>query len=173
LAVVHTNALNLYPSTMDFLALFNSVSKQRRWEQPVATLVFGLLGTALALAGILNHAETFVTDVGDVVAPFTFILIVDWLWGLRDKTNVATYFARPRSFAEQWRWTAIICACIGFVISYWGNHFLPGFTYNDLPLPVVGGVVAAALYAATLTFSKPPLPETGLPAVEPAAGAVG
>jgi hypothetical protein len=33
-------------------------------------------------------------------------------------------------------------------------------------------VVAAALYAATLTFSKPPAPVTG-PAIEPAAGTVG
>lgn len=167
LAVVHTNALNLYPASMDFLVIFDSVSKRRRWEQPVATIVFGLLGTVLALAGILNHAEAFVTDVGDVVAPFTFILAVDWLWALRDKTNVETYFARPRTFAGQWRWTAMICVGIGFVISFWGSHFLPGFAYNDLPLPVVGGVVAAALYAATLTFSKPPTPLTG-PALEPA-----
>jgi nucleobase:cation symporter-1, NCS1 family len=172
LAVVHTNALNLYPASMDFLVIIDSVSKRRRWEQPVATIVFGLLGTVLALAGILNHAETFVTDVGDVVAPFTFILTVDWLWALRDKTNAATYFAKPKAFAGQWRWTAMICAGIGFVVSFWGNHFLPGFAYNDLPLPVVGGVVAAALYAATLTFSKPPTPATG-PAIEPAAGTVG
>jgi purine-cytosine permease-like protein len=171
LAVVHTNALNLYPSTMDFLALFNSVSKARRWEQPVATIVFGVLGTVLALAGILNHAETFVTDVGDVVAPFTFILAVDWLWALRDKTNVATYFARPTTLAGHWRWTAMICAGIGFAISYWGNDFLPGFAYNDLPLPVVGGVVAAALYALTLTFAKPPLPVVG--GTGAAAGVVG
>lgn len=169
LAVVHTNALNLYPASMDFLVIFDSVSKRRRWEQPVATIVFGLLGTVLALAGILNHAETFVTDVGDVVAPFTFILAVDWLWALRDKTNATTYFAKPKAFARQWRWTAMICAGIGFVISFWGNHFLPGFAYNNLPLPVVGGVVAAALYAATLTFSKPPTSATG-PAIEPPPG---
>lgn len=83
-----------------------------------------------------------------------------------------TYFARPRTFAEQWRWMAMICVGIGFVISFWGNHFLPGFACNDLPLPVVGGVVAAAPYAATLTFSEPPTPATG-PAIEPAAGTVG
>jgi purine-cytosine permease-like protein len=158
---------------MDFLALFNSVSKARRWEQPVATVVFGLLGTVLALVGILNHAETFVTDVGDVVAPFTFILIVDWLWALRDKTNVATYFARPSTFSGQWRWTAMICAGIGFAISFWGNDFLPGFACNDLPLPMVGGVIAAAPYALTLSFAKPPLPVTDTPAAEAATGIIG
>jgi purine-cytosine permease-like protein len=158
LAVLHTNALNLYPSAMDFLVMFDTVSRRRRWEQPVATIVFGVLGTVLALLGILSHAEAFVTDVADFVAPFTFIIAVDWLWALRDKTDTRTYFARPRTFAGQWRWTSAVSAVIGFVISFWGNLFLPPVFYNDLPLPVVGGVVAAAVYGLSLRFSKPAVP---------------
>ena len=44
------------------------------------------------------------------------------------------------------------------MISFWGNLFLPTAFYNDLPLPIVGGVVAAALYALSLLVSRPPVP---------------
>jgi uncharacterized membrane protein YeaQ/YmgE (transglycosylase-associated protein family) len=55
-------------------------------------------------------------------------------------------------------WYTVI---VGFIIGYWGEHFLPGFFYNTLPLPVVGGVVAAVLYGAAARVWPRTLPAAG------------
>jgi purine-cytosine permease-like protein len=57
LAVIHTNAMNLYPSTVDLLVAINNIRKPTRWQQPLATIGLGVLGTVLAIAGILDHAR--------------------------------------------------------------------------------------------------------------------
>ena len=44
LAVLHTNAMNLYPSTVDLLVVINNVHKPTRWEQPLATVLLGIGG---------------------------------------------------------------------------------------------------------------------------------
>lgn len=49
LAVIHTNAMNLYPSTVDLLVALNNIRKPTRWEQPLATIGLGVLGTVLPL----------------------------------------------------------------------------------------------------------------------------
>ncbi|BDT92451.1 hypothetical protein IFM12275_24270 [Nocardia sputorum] len=67
LAVLHTNAMNLYPSTVDLLVTLNTVRKPRTWEQPIATVILGVLGVLTAQAGILAHAEAI-----GVVAPRPF-----------------------------------------------------------------------------------------------------
>jgi purine-cytosine permease-like protein len=78
LAIVH--AMNLYPSTIDLLVAMNTLLRPRRWEQPAGTLVLGILSTLLAVAGILSHIQSFLNSIGDVLFPFTFIMLVDWIW---------------------------------------------------------------------------------------------
>jgi purine-cytosine permease-like protein len=56
LAVIHTNSMNLYPSTVDLVVVLNNVHKPTRWEQPLATIGLGILGTVLAIAGILRSS---------------------------------------------------------------------------------------------------------------------
>lgn len=164
LAVIHTNAMNLYPSTVDLLVALNTISKPRRWEQPLATLALGIAGTALAIAGILSHVQTLLTDAGDIIIPFTFVMLVDWFAVQRAATPADEFFQPPRRFRDRWLPVAIGTVAVGFVIAYWGQHFLPAFCYNDLPLPVVGGVIAAGLYALFAVRSHvtpPPPPTTG------------
>ncbi len=146
LAIIHTNAMNLYPSTVDLLVAMNTVHKPFRWEQPLATVVLGMLSILLAVGGILNRVSGFLDMVGDVVIPFTFVLIVDWLWVQKKSTPSGEFFSSPRTSRDWISWTAIVSFLIGFVVSFWGNTFLPGFFYNTLPLPVVGGLVGALLY---------------------------
>jgi purine-cytosine permease-like protein len=148
LAVLHTNAMNLYPSTVDLLVVLNNVHKPMRWEQPLATIILGVGGTLLAIAGILSHVSTLLADAGDVVIPFTFVMLVDWIYVQKRRTAAEAFFLPPRTRIDRIVPTAISAVVIGFIIGYWGSHFLPGFFYNTLPLPVVGGVVAAALYGA-------------------------
>ena len=156
LAVIHTNAMNLYPSTVDLLVAINNVRKPGRWQQPLATIGLGVLGTALAIAGILNHVQTLITDAGDIIIPFTFVMLVDWLYVQRRRTPAMAFFAHPRNLADRVVPSAIVAVAVGFVLAFWGNEFLPGVFYNTLPLPVVAGVVAAILYGLAATYWRPP-----------------
>ncbi len=148
LAVIHTNAMNLYPSTVDLLVALNNVHKPTRWEQPLATIGLGVLGTVLAIAGILDHVQTLISDAGDIIIPFTFVMLVDWLYVQRRRTPAARVLHPPRSLADRVVPSAIVAVAIGFVLGFWGDEFLPGFFYNTLPLPVVAGLIAAILYGA-------------------------
>jgi purine-cytosine permease-like protein len=82
----------------------------------------------------------------------TFVMLVDWIYVQRRRTPADAFFEHPHSRAGRIVPSAIGAVIIGFVISYWGNHFLPGFFYNTLPLPVVGGIIAAALYGKAATL---------------------
>ena len=148
LAVLHTNAMNLYPSTVDLLVVLNNVHKRTRWEQPLATVILGIGGILLAVAGIVQHVSTLLNDAGDLIIPFTFVMLMDWIYVQRRRTAAEAFFERPQGRAGRIVPSAIAAVIVGFLISYWGDHFLPGFFYNTLPLPVVGGVVAAVLYGA-------------------------
>jgi purine-cytosine permease-like protein len=156
LAVIHTNAMNLYPSTVDLLVAINNVRKPTRWQQPLATIGLGVLGTALAIAGILDHVQTLISDAGDIIIPFTFVMLVDWLYVQRRRTQAAAFFEHPRRLAERVVPSAIAAVVAGFVLGFWGDEFLPGLFYNTLPLPVVAGVIAAILYGAAATLWRPP-----------------
>ena len=114
-----------------------------RWEQPLATIILGIGGILLAIAGIVQHVSTLLNDAGDVIIPFTFVMLVDWIYVQRRRTAVQVFFEQPQGRAGRIVPSAIAAVLVGFIIGYWGNHFLPGFFYNTLPLPVVGGVVAA------------------------------
>ncbi len=146
LAVVHTNALNLYPSTVDLLAALNTIKKPSQWEQPVATVALGVLSTLLAIYGIIDHVTGFLNILGDFLLPFTFIMIADWLWVQRKRAEVKAFFTPPKTWAEWVSIPAFVGWIVGFVLCFWGPNFLPGFFYNVLPLPVVGSIVAAAVY---------------------------
>jgi purine-cytosine permease-like protein len=156
LAVLHTNAMNLYPSTVDLLVALNNIHKPTRWEQPVATVGLGVLGTVLAIAGILDHVQTLISDAGDIIIPFTFVMLVDWIYVQRRRTPAAAFFQPPRSLGDRVVPSAIAAVAIGFVFGFWGDKFLPGVFYNTLPLPVVAAVIAAILYAVAATIWPPP-----------------
>lgn len=160
LGVMHTNAMNLYPSTVDLLVSLNTVRKPTKWDQPIATIILGVLGTVLAQIGILSHAQTFITDVGDLLGPFAFVMVVDWLWGLRDRDNAASYFQPPTQFVERWHIPPIVCFALGFAFAFWGHDFLPAWFVSDVPLSLVSSFGAGALYGLWLWIrhDTPPAP---------------
>ncbi len=147
LAIIHTNAMNLYPSTVDLLVALNTLRKSTRWEQPVATIILGVLSTILAVLGILNHVSGFLDAIGDVIVPFTFIMLVDWLWVQRRKTPADAFFAHPETPREWVNWASIIAFAAGLAFCLWGADLAPGAFATVLPLPVVGGLVSAVIYA--------------------------
>jgi purine-cytosine permease-like protein len=148
LAIVHTNAMNLYPSTVDLLVALNTIRKPNVWEQPIATVLLGVLATLLAVGGILDKVQGFLNGVGDVIFPFTFIMLADWLWVQRRRTPVEEFFAKPKTIRAWFFWPGALAFVLGFVVSAWGDTFLPGFFYNVLPLPVVGALFGTIVYTA-------------------------
>ncbi|WP_020375412.1 purine-cytosine permease family protein [Sulfobacillus thermosulfidooxidans] len=147
LAIIHTNAMNLYPSTVDLLVALNTLRRPTHWEQPIATLVLGFLSTVLAIMGILNHVMGFLDAIGDVIIPFTFVMLVDWLWVQRRQTPVQAFFEKPSQDLGLWNWSALISFAVGVFLSIIGNQVFPQVTAVVVPLPVAAGLVAAGLYA--------------------------
>ncbi|WP_051341577.1 purine-cytosine permease family protein [Pseudonocardia spinosispora] len=146
IAVLHTNAMNLYPAMVDLLVALNTVREPRRWEQPVATVVLGVLGVLLAVVGILQNAEAFLEAGGNVIIPFTFVMLADWVWVQRRRTAASEFFRAPAGWRERWRLDAVLAAAVGVVISFVGQHFLPSFCYEIAPLSVVAGLISVLLF---------------------------
>ncbi len=147
LAIIHTNAMNLYPSTVDLLVALNTLHKKSyNWEQPLATTILGIFAILLAMAGILDKAQSFFNIVGDTIIPFSFIMIADWLWVQKKRTKPDRFFDKPKNMKDWISWPGIISFVIGFAIGFWGTYFLPPFFYDVLPLQVIGGLVSVALY---------------------------
>jgi purine-cytosine permease-like protein len=146
LAIVHTNAMNLYPSTVDLLVALNTFRKPSRWEQPIATVILGIVATLLAVGGILNRVQTFLGSIGDVVFPFTFVMLADWLFIRHRRAPAEEFYERPRTLLDWFYWPGVIAFVVGFLISAFGDRVLPSFFYDVLPLPIVGSLIAAAIY---------------------------
>ena len=73
-----TNAMNLYGCSLSINAVFR---KLREWHIAVAS---GVFGTALALAGILDHFVDFVFSLGVLFTPVAGIYVVDYFCFRRD-----------------------------------------------------------------------------------------
>jgi cytosine permease len=67
-----TNAMNLYGCSLSINAVFRNL---REWHIAVAS---GVFGTALALAGILDHFVEFVFSLGILFTPVAGIYVVDF-----------------------------------------------------------------------------------------------
>lgn len=147
-AIVHTNAMNLYPSTIDVLVALNSFLRPRRWEQPVGTFLLGIASTLLAVAGILTHIQSFLNGIGDVIFPFTFIMLVDWILVQRRATPAQAFFERPRTVSDWIDPLAAFAFFVGLAFNLWIHLVLPAALNHQLPIPFVGALLSGALYAA-------------------------
>ena len=73
-----TNAMNLYGCSLSINAVFR---KLHEWQ---IAIVSGVFGTALALAGILDHFVDFVFSLGILFTPVAGIYVVDFFCFRRD-----------------------------------------------------------------------------------------
>jgi purine-cytosine permease-like protein len=79
-----------------------------------------VLGAVLAIAGILDHVQTLITAAGDIIIPFTFVMLVDWLYVQRWRTPAAAFFDHPCTLDERVVPSAITTVAVGFVLAFWG-----------------------------------------------------
>ncbi|MFG1389642.1 purine-cytosine permease family protein [Acidiplasma aeolicum] len=148
LAVIHTNAMNLYPSTVDLLAGIQPAFKKKQKEklaQPVSTAILGVFGIILAIAGILTHIETFLNLIADLLFPYTFILIVDWYLNLRKTAKIRDFYTIPKTFSGNFIINAVLATVIGVLINFFGLGMLNPI-FNYFPQQVFGSLVAALSY---------------------------
>jgi len=118
-----------------------------RWEQPLATIILGIGGILLAIAGIVQHVSTLLNDAGDVIIPFTFVM-----FGGLDLRATAThcvqvFFEQPQGRAGRIVPSAIAAVLVGFIIATGETTSCLASSTTHCPCRY-GGVVAAVLYAA-------------------------
>jgi len=136
-----------FTPTIDVLVAMNSFLAPRRWEQPVGTFLLGIASTLLAVAGILTHIQSFLNGIGDVIFPFTLIMLVDWIMVQRKSTPAEEFFERPRTFAEWVRPFALVAFLVGLAFNLWIHLVLPAGLVAQVPIPYVGALISAGVYA--------------------------
>ena len=103
-----TNINNLYSAS---LSIARIMPKVRDW---VITLVSGVIGTLLALAGIMDHFVSFLILLGIIVPPIAGVYLVNYFLIRPTRINVEQLDAVP-----DFRWDAIgswaIACALGFL----------------------------------------------------------
>lgn len=149
LAIAHTNAMNLYPAVTTFLAVINVADKKpHRMLQPTTVVVLGVFSTLLAILGILAFIKGFLSLLGSLLFPFTFILIIDWFHGRYYEDSVSLFYKRATRPAELISWPApwaITMLIVGVALGQ-SEHLLPGGLARFVPWQVCSALAVAILY---------------------------
>lgn len=148
LAIIHTNAMNLYPATADLLASAQNLFRKKSREaiaQPIATIALGTLGVVLAAVGILNAVSSFLLLLAVIIFPFTFIVLVDWYANMRYTSKLKDFYVVPKGFWANFRPIAIVSTAIAVLINIFGLGPLNPL-FNYFPQTVFGSLVGAGIY---------------------------
>nr|WP_302666795.1 cytosine permease [uncultured Agathobaculum sp.] len=135
LATWTTNTTNAYSAGLNAVMVFGLAENKRS----AATVVLGVIGTALAVFGIAGYFEDFLYLLGDTFMPIVGIFIIDYWVLARGKAELY-------HFREGWHWSGLVALVCGFAATRlpFGISFINGM------------VVAAALYfVLELVLRKP------------------
>jgi purine-cytosine permease-like protein len=105
------------------------------------------------VAGILTHIQSFLNGIGDVIFPFTFIMLVDWIVVQRRATPDDAFFERPRRAVDWIDPVAGGAFFLGLAFNLWIHLILPAWLNHQLPIPFIGALLPAAVYAALAPIS--------------------
>ena len=148
LAIAHTNAMNLYPAVTTLLAVNPSGRSEHRLLQPMLVILLGLFSTALAIFGILAFIQGFLSALGAVLFPFTFILVVDWFHGRYYADAVSRFYVHPRRLQDWFIWPApwAITMLLAGVWLGASARSLAQLQVHFLPWQVCSAVVVTVIY---------------------------
>ena len=135
LATWTTNTTNAHSAGLNAVMVFGLEENKRS----AATVVLGVIGTALAVFGIAGYFEDFLYLLGDTFMPIVGIFIIDYWVLARGKAELYR-------FREGWHWSGLVALVCGFAATRlpFGISFINGM------------VVAAALYfVLELVLRKP------------------
>lgn len=102
-----TNTTNSYSAGIDMVMLFNSKDKSRA----IMTVIAGVLGTALALTGIMYQFGAFLTICGYAFGPVAGVMVADY-WIIR-KGDPEKWF-----YKDGFDWVGIISWAAGVVFTF-------------------------------------------------------
>lgn len=147
LAIAHTNAMNLYPAVTKLLAASEIVREPKRYDQPIASAGLGLVATVMAVVGVLQIVEPFLSVLGVFLFPFTFLMMFDWVVIQKRATPVAAFFEKKRRFVELFRPSACIALVVGILLASLGDFdILPAAITNVMPWSVVASIICCGVY---------------------------
>ena len=106
LAAWTTNTSSVYLAGIDIVNVFNLKDDKRA----MVTLIAGVLGTLLAVFGVMNQFEAFITWLGAAFSPMAGVLLADyWIISKGKPQNW-----KPR---EGFYWIGIIAWLLGFILN--------------------------------------------------------
>lgn len=127
------NAANLYSASLSLTATFPRVAQ---WK---FTLVAGALGSALAVAGIINAFVSFLLLLGVIIPPIAAIYVIDTFCAVRHDSSV------------RWPAIAVWIASAGLALLAHAGFF----TLTTVPA-LDATLVATVLYGALLRATRRP-----------------
>ncbi len=134
LATWTTNAVNAYSGGIALTSMFRLKDDKRA----MATGVAGIVGTLLAVFGIMNHFIPFLMVLTTGISPIAGVMIADY-WIVRK--------GDPAKWKEEEgvRWTGVIAWLVGFAVGY----------FVHLGSAPVNAIVAAMIANIVLTKIMP------------------
>jgi purine-cytosine permease-like protein len=164
LAIAHCNAMNLYPAVTSLLAVINVAGeKSHRMLQPAVVIILGVFATILAIVGILGVIEGFLTLLGSLLFPFSFILVVDWFHGRYYADPVSSFYRRATHFREWFSWPApwaIAMLIVGVALGQ-SENLLPQAAVHFIPWQVCSALIVTLIYYAGLRIIASRAPGSG------------
>jgi purine-cytosine permease-like protein len=116
--------------------------------QPALVIVLGIFSTILAIFGILDFIQGFLSLLGSLLFPFTFILVVDWFHGRYHAEPVSQFYRRAARFAQWFSWPApwaITMLIVGVLLGESG-HLLPALAARFVPWQVCSALMVTIVY---------------------------
>lgn len=108
-----TNTTNSYSAGIDMVMLFNTKESSR----VLMTIIAGILGTVLALTGIMYYFGTFLILCGYAFGPVAGVMVADY-WIIR-KGNPEKWF-----YKDGFDWVGIISWAAGVIFTFiFGNDY--------------------------------------------------
>lgn len=141
LATWTTNTANLYSSSLAYTSL------NQRWRRPLVAVITGVLGTGLAMMGIMEYFTGFLIILSTVIPPVAGIIIADF-YIVRRGLAVATNVAETAAF----RPLAIIAWLAGIAIAMAGSY-LGWFHISGIPA-LDGILTSAAVFVGVAAFKN-------------------
>jgi purine-cytosine permease-like protein len=148
LAIAHCNAMNLYPAVTTLLAVNTTGGRSHRLLQPSLVIVLGVFSTVLAILGILGYIEGFLSLLGSLLFPFSFILVVDWFHGRYYADPVSLFYRKPAAFAQWFCWPApwaITMLIVGVAFAE-SERLAPNWVTHFIPWQICSALIVTILY---------------------------
>ncbi len=118
-STVKINDINLYSSSLGFTNAMNVFFK-RRFNRGTMTIVVGVIGTLMSVAGIINQFVGFLVLLGVVIPPVVGIIVVDYYILKRDRKALdeSRITEELPKTSDSWNPVSILAWAAGFLVGY-------------------------------------------------------